>query len=136
MTTTINASTSTGLVNTADTSGILKVQSNGVTTNSQAWGSYSYVNGTSVPTKNSSYNITSITLNATGNYTFTFTNAMADTNYSVATSNNYTGGINSVIVQTYAKTTTTFSIYIGYVSNTGGGCTLLSYGLDFAVFGN
>jgi len=37
MTTTINASTSSGLVNTADTSGIIKLQSNGVTTNALAW---------------------------------------------------------------------------------------------------
>jgi len=36
MAVTINASTSSGLVNTADTSGIIKLQSNGVTTNAPA----------------------------------------------------------------------------------------------------
>jgi hypothetical protein len=100
----------------------------------RASGSYSYVNGSSAPSKNATYNITSITLNATGNYTFAFTTALPDANYSVVISNNYTAAINSTIYATYAKTTSTFSVYAGYVSSTGGACALLSYGLDFAVF--
>lgn len=79
MTTTINASTSSGLVSTADTSGIIKVQSNGVTTNALAWVNF---DGTlASPTPSASYNVTSITKNSTGDYTINFTNAMSDVNY-------------------------------------------------------
>jgi len=78
MTVTINASTSTGLVQTADTSGILNIQSNGVNTNAQAWVNF---NGVSTATIRASYNISSVTYNGTGDYTLNFTNAMTDTNY-------------------------------------------------------
>ena len=78
MTTTINASTSSGLVNTADTSGIIKLQSNGVTTNALAWVNFNGSNGVI----RSSYNVTSVTRNSTGDYTVTFTTALTDANYS------------------------------------------------------
>jgi hypothetical protein len=81
MTTTINASTSTGLVSTADTSGIIKLQSNGVTTNALAWVNF---NGTGTVAIRSSYNVSSITDNGTGDYTLNFTTALSDANYSVA----------------------------------------------------
>lgn len=79
MTTIINASTSSGLVQTADGSGIIKVQSNGVTTNALAWVNF---NGTTSPgTIRSSYNVTSVTKSATGRYSINFTNTLADANY-------------------------------------------------------
>jgi len=80
MTTTINASTSSGLVNTADTSGIIKVQSNGVTTNALAWARF--VGSTA--TISSSYNVSSITRSSAGNYLVNFATAVSDTNYAVA----------------------------------------------------
>lgn len=80
---TINASPSNGLVQTADGSGIIKVQSNGVTTNALAWVNF---NGTTSPgTINASYNVSSVTKNGTGDYTLNFTNALSDANYAVAT---------------------------------------------------
>lgn len=80
MTTTINASPSNGLVQTADGSGILKVQSNGVTTNALAWVNF---NGTGTVAIRSSYNVSSITDNGTGDYTINFATALADANYAV-----------------------------------------------------
>ena len=80
MTTTINASTSAGLVQTADTSGIVKLQSNGVTTNALAWINF---NGSTSAIR-ANYNIGSITKNATGDFTLNFTSALADANYSVS----------------------------------------------------
>jgi len=80
MTSTINASTSSGLVNTADTSGIIKLQSNGVTTNSLAWARF--VGSTA--TISSSYNVSSITRSSAGNYLVNFATAVSDTNYAVA----------------------------------------------------
>ena len=77
MTTTINASTSTGLVNTADTSGIIKLQSNGVTTNALAWVYYNAATATIV----ASYNISSVTVVTAGEFLFNFTNALTNGNY-------------------------------------------------------
>ena len=78
MASTINASsTANGIVSTADASGILNVQSNGVNTNAQAWVNF---NGSTAAIR-ASYNVSSITKNGTGDYTVNFTNAFADTNY-------------------------------------------------------
>lgn len=78
MTTTINASTSNGIVQTADGSGVMKLQSNGVTTNALAWVNF---NGTTSPgTIRSQYNVSSVTKNGTGDYTINLTNATTDAN--------------------------------------------------------
>ena len=80
MTTTINASPSNGLVQTADGSGILKVQSNGVTTNALAWVKFAGASGTIA----SSYNVSSVTRASTGDYTVNFASTLADANYAPA----------------------------------------------------
>jgi len=79
----INASTSNGLVNSADGSGIVKLQSAGKTTNALAWVNF---NGTGTVAIRSSYNVSSITDNGTGNYTVNFATALSDANYAVACS--------------------------------------------------
>jgi hypothetical protein len=79
MPTTINANTTAGLVYSADTSGIIKVQSNGVATNALAWVNF---NGTGTVAIRASYNVSSITDNGTGDYTVNFTTALSDANYS------------------------------------------------------
>lgn len=128
----VNASPTNGIVQTADGSGVLKVQSNGVTTNALAWGSYAYVANGSVPTLKSSYNISSITRNSTGNYTFAFTNAAADANYGVAsTANQGTGTATPALTIALGKSTSSFSLQTGY-----GAYTLYDLGLDFIIFGN
>ena len=81
MTVIINASPSNGLTQTADGSGVIKVQSNGVTTNALAWVNF---NGTGTVAIRSSYNVSSITDNGTGDYTVNFTNALSDANYTMA----------------------------------------------------
>ena len=83
MTTTINANTSAGLVYSADTSGIIKVQSNGVTTNALAWVNFDGSASSPIAPR-AAYNISSVTRNSTGNFTLNFTTAMADANYAVA----------------------------------------------------
>lgn len=79
MTVTINASPTNGLVQTADGSGVIKLQSNGVTTNALAWVNF---NGASGAIR-SSYNVTSVTRSATGNYVVNLTVATSDANYAV-----------------------------------------------------
>lgn len=83
MASTINASsTANGIVSTADASGILNVQSNGVNTNAQAWARFSISGGTF--TAGASYNISSITVPSTGQINVSFTNSLTDANYSVS----------------------------------------------------
>lgn len=77
MTTTINAVSGTGLTQSSDGSGVLKVQSNGVTTNALAWVNFA---GSTV-TKNASYNVSSVTRVGTGYYTVNFANSLLDSNY-------------------------------------------------------
>jgi hypothetical protein len=135
MTTIINANTSSGLVYTADTSGVVKVQSNGVTTNAIAWGSYAWVASGSAPSLRSAYNISSITRNGAGDFTFTFTTTLSDANYVAVATPTYVT-TQSIIAFPVTRTTTTVRIYVGYVSGLTGGETLYDYGVDFAIFGN
>jgi hypothetical protein len=110
MAVTLNASTSSGLVSTADTSGVLTLQNNGtnaLTVDSgnlqfnsgygsvaTAYGCRAWVNfdGTGTPAIRASGNVSSITDNGTGSYTINFTNAMPDANYSSAVIGNGGGG--------------------------------------------
>ena len=123
MTTTINASTSNGLVQTADGSGILKVQSNGVTTNALAWIRFA---GAASPTVASSYNVTSLTRNGAGDYTVNFTTALSDANYCAvpftsAASNAVYGKFANIVGTTAgstAPTTSAIRITSGYTSGT------------------
>jgi hypothetical protein len=86
----INASVaSSGIVSTADASGILLCQSNGVNTNARAW--VNFVGSTAAI--NSSYNISSVTRQSTGNWTVSFTNAMSDAYYSVQMSSYASGNV-------------------------------------------
>jgi hypothetical protein len=122
MAVTLNASTSSGLIQTADTSGNIELQNNGttrltvnssgatiptaiVTTLSDGTNSTSatnciqgsakawvYYNG-STQTIISSFNISSVTRTATGYFTVAFTTAMPNANYVVAGSvSESTGG--------------------------------------------
>ena len=110
MAVTLNASTSSGFIQTADTSGELVVQSNGATEltvlstgvtvadnllfNSgygsavigygcRAWVNF---NGTGTVAIRASGNVSSITDNGTGAYTANFTNDLTDANYSAVAS--------------------------------------------------
>lgn len=88
MAVTINASaSSSGLVTTADGSGYVKLQSNGVTTNTLLWINFGYSAGT---VTRSSYNVSSTTRNSTGVYTFVPVVSMTDANYCV----NASAGVN------------------------------------------
>ena len=109
MTTILNASPTNGLVQTADGSGVLKCQSNGVTTNALAWVNF---NGTGTVAIRSSYNVSSITDNGTGDYTVNFATALSDANY-VANVN--AGGTSAVYQGSFydlssARTTTALRV--------------------------
>ena len=131
MTTTINASTSSGLVNTADTSGIIKLQSNGVTTNALAWVNF---NGTTSPgTIRSQYNVSSVTKNNTGDYTVNFTTALSDANYSAqVTAGN---GVNDIFCSAPYTTAATVSA-VRLLTLLGNRTPTDSSTVSVTVFGN
>lgn len=107
MATTLNAGTATGgAAISADTTGILQLQSGSTPTTAvtidasqnlkfnsgygsvaTAYGCRAWVNfnGTGTPAIRASGNVSSITDNGTGDYTANFTNAMPDANYAVVT---------------------------------------------------
>lgn len=133
MTTTINASTSNGLVQSADGSGIIKLQSNGVTTNALAWVNF---NGTGTVAIRSSYNVSSITDNGTGDYTVNFATALSDANYVTCSTNGAianTTGIYSVAQNTATSPTT--SAYRLNVQTPGGTMSDNAF-VQLAFFGN
>jgi hypothetical protein len=88
----------------------------------KAWVNF---NGTTSPgTIRSSYNVSSVTKNGTGDYTVNFTTAMADANYSLQSGgNNYLNGtLNDVMnVITTTSYQTSSSLRILTKRSTGGG---------------
>jgi len=99
-----------------DSSGVLATQ-NGMTGIAKAWVNYK---GTATVAIRDSFNVSSVTVNGTGDYTFNFTTAMANANYScVAT----LGGTTVVVADlTLVGTTapTTSAIRIGTRQTTTG----------------
>lgn len=132
MTTTINASTSAGLVQTADTSGALDFQTNGTTalgfdssgvlsfnsgygSAAKAYGCRAWVNfnGTGTVAIRASGNVTSITDNGVGDYTVNMTTAMPDTNYEANYSCQEDGaGFGTFINEKFSGTRTTTALPI------------------------
>ena len=87
--------------------GVLATQ-NGMNGIAKAWVNF---DGTNTVTIRSSFNVSSITDNGTGDYTVNFTNALPNTNYAItgfSRRDNDVGGVFSVIsaIQTNTKTTT------------------------------
>lgn len=134
MTSIINASPSNGIVQTADGSGVLKVQSNGVTTNALAWVNF---NGVTTATIRSSYNVSSVTRSGTGQYVVNLTTATTDANYAALACMDYSNTTGDAVNQhnvwavAHPITTSTVSVM---------GTTSIVYtdGATFsvAIFGN
>ena len=81
----------------------------------RAWVNLNGSSGAS-PVIRSSFNVSSVVRNSTGNYTVTFTNALSDSNYSAVF------GINGRAVSTYQLTT------IDTVTNSTGNVAFTLYG--------
>lgn len=126
---TINASPTNGIVQTADGSGVMKLQSNGVTTNALAWVNF---NGTGTVAIRSAYNVSSITDNGTGNYTVNFTTATSDANYACVGSNG-TDAPSGIIEVASSGTTTAQQVYSKNASNN---TTVDQSRINVIVFGN
>jgi hypothetical protein len=137
MAVTLNASTSTGLVQSADTSGEINLQSNGTTvlgvtstgtsvtgtqsvsgnlsfnsgygSSAVAYGCRAWVNfnGTGTVAIIGSGNVSSITDNGTGDYTVNFTTAMPDANYATNLSIGSISGGSSDVIPLLSTLSTT-----------------------------
>jgi hypothetical protein len=156
MTASINASTSSGVVVTSDTSGNLALQSNGtniatvtstglsdgtntismsgiIQGSAKAWGRFTG----STATINASYNISSITRNGAGLYSINMTNAMSDTNYGVVCSASPNGANGLVVATSYSNnataTTPTTTNFLLETGNPTIGYADSTY-ITFAVF--
>jgi hypothetical protein len=128
----INASPSNGLVQSADGSGVIKLKSNGVTTNALAWVNF---NGTGTVAIRSSYNVSSITDNGTADYTVNFTSSLSDINYvPVAQAGNTsavaTNGAESTLGKTYSTSSYRFVLV------RADGATVDREFVTVAIFGN
>ena len=98
-------------------SGVLATQ-NGMTGIAKAWCNY---NG-NTQTINGSFNISSVTYNGTGNYTYNFTTAMPNANYSVVVSCDLqTIGGAKVTMGAKVLSTTSVQCYIGTGNGTSNG---------------
>lgn len=132
---TLMAQTATGTNLTSGT----KYQVGGVATNALAWVNF---NGTITSGENrrSSYNVSSVTRNGTGDYTVNFTNAMTDANYTILMTSGFVSTVapfrancytNGTSIVESPPTTTSCRIYLG----TTGTPADAPYGY-VAIFGN
>jgi hypothetical protein len=105
--TTLTAPTSTITTLNAP-SGVLATQ-NGMTGIAKAWVQF---NGNSGGSINQSFNVSSITRTATGQYTINFTNAMPNANYAISGTADGTGTYYCALVksQTVTPTTSSFAV--------------------------
>jgi len=86
-----------------------------------AYGCRAWVNFNGIGTVaiRGSGNVTSITDNATGDYTLNFTNAMPDVNYSAVTAVSHAGGASrSTAAEVFGFNTGSLQIVAGYASST------------------
>lgn len=137
MAVTLNASTTTGLEISSDTTGIVTLQNNGtnvLSVNSgnlqfnsgygsvaTAYGCRAWVNfnGTGTVAIRASGNVTSITDNGVGNYTVNFTNAMPDTNYIAVISGDGQSSVNMTVGGGRTFSTGSLTIDIGSTGTSG-----------------
>jgi len=85
----------------------------------KAWVNYK---GTSTVSIRASYNVSSVTVNGTGDYTINFTNALADANYAAGGMLSWTNGVNAsgaVSIRTDAGTPTASAFRINCVGQNG-----------------
>ncbi len=95
----------------------------------KAWVNFNGGNGNTAGAINASYNVSSITVNGTGDYSVNFTNAFADGNYSAVVSGQReaTGGNISHIANISNSTTNFQTTYIrvGFANDAGGSTNAL-----------
>jgi hypothetical protein len=107
----------------------------------KAWVNFNGTSSTPI-SPNANYNISSITVNGTGNYTLNFTNSLTDTYYTVAFGTGGTGGTNNTSCTIYGtdsvgtpvtKTQNALRITSG---SSGTGSLINLNNISVTIFGN
>jgi hypothetical protein len=113
---TLNVTTISGISTLTAASGVLATQ-NGMTGIAKAWVNYK---GTATVSIRASFNVSSVTVNGTGDYTINMTTALADANYAVCLTNcgNATGTAVYGRFDTTAPTSSAFRILTVNAANT------------------
>jgi hypothetical protein len=101
----------------------------------KAWVNFVGTSSSGSATINSSYNVSSVTINGTGDFTINFTSALTDNNY--AMSGSYlpinTGIFGCIVCQKSGGTRTSTACQIIFVNGTNAGLTANAQNI-FAVF--
>jgi hypothetical protein len=117
------------------TNGSVTASKLGTTEQKQICKAWVNFNGTTSPgTIRSSYNVSSVTKNGTGDYTVNFSTAMTDANYVLAGTNSFalnTNGSSGAILAPYIKLTSSIQIRTNVVNTAQD-----SQMVDVAIFGN
>ena len=106
-----------------DSSGVLATQ-NGMTGIAKAWVNFNGGQGNTAGVINGSFNVSSITVNGTGDYTANFTTAMPNTTYSVVPTSEYSNtrgdaaGFHNVWASAYPSATSSANIQTTSGGNT------------------
>ena len=95
-----------------------------------------FFKGTGTASIRDDFNVSSLTDNGTGDYTITFTNAMAGTNYCTLGTSNYERALNSGRLFTSPRTPQTGSIRVQLLGDSGSSVLLDSEDVGVAIFEN
>lgn len=95
-----------------------------------------FFKGTGTVAIRDDFNVSSLTDNGTGDYTLTFTNAMANTNYCTLGTSNYERVLNSGRLFTSPRTPQTGSIRVQLLGDSGSSVLLDSEDVSVAIFGD
>jgi len=127
---TIDSSQNTTFVGNLNTATGKKYQVNSKTVNALAWVN---LNGSGVVQQ--SFNISSVTVNATGDYTLNFTTALSDTGYVVSGTSSDTATYGRLICVSESTAPTTSLVRVVSFSRAAGTLAAGAY-MSFVIFGN
>jgi hypothetical protein len=126
---TLNVTTINGVSTLNDSSGVLATQ-NGMTGIAKAWVIFQGGNSNTSGAINGSFNVSSVTVNGTGDWVINFTNAMVNTNYAaVATAGGFNSASNSTALNAqYNGTYSTTQIGLKYWNQNATYMNVVIYG--------
>jgi hypothetical protein len=111
------------VANTINTDTGLFSTNNVISGVANAWVKFQGGNGNTAGVILGSFNVSSVTVIGTGNYTVNFTTAMPNTNYAMAGNSQYTtsssGGNNNRTIAPYSYATSGISVNTGVASTSG-----------------
>lgn len=115
-----------------DSSGNSTSATDAIKGSAKAWVNF---NGVTTAAIRASYNVSSVTRNATGDYTVNFTNALADTNYAVSWSaSDGTSTAANLYANSKILSLATSNVRVGYTTSNGAGGATDSLYSNLSIF--